>query len=67
MVKTSNSQQAESSQTKRILQRVKSDASSPSSDNIVSFRVPTVMTQFEHHVQGEEDIDDVIEDPEPEG
>ena len=32
----------------------------------VSFGVPTIMTQFEHHVQ-EEDTCDVIEDPEPEG
>ena len=29
--------------------------------------MPTVVTQFEHHVQEEEDIDDVIKDPEPEG
>jgi len=29
--------------------------------------MPTVVTQFERHVQEEEDMDDVIEDLEPEG
>jgi len=59
----------ESDQTKGISQRVESDASSPSPDSIVSFGVPIIVTQFEHHVQEVEDTDDVIEnpDPEPEG
>ena len=67
MVKTSSSQQVESGQTKGISQRVESDASSPSPDRTISFGVPTVVTQFERHVQEKEDTDDVIEDPEPEG
>ena len=67
MVKTSSSQQVESSKTKGISQCVESDASSPFSDSTASFGMPTVVTQFEHHVQEEEDTDDVIEDPEPEG
>ena len=67
IMKTSNSQQVESGQTKGISQRVESDASSPSSDSIVSFGVPTIVTQLERHVQEEEDTDDVIEGPEPEG
>ena len=32
---------------------------------LLSFRMPTVVTQYEHHVQEEKDTDDVIEDPEP--
>ena len=67
MVKTSSSQQEESDQTKGILQRVESDASSPSPDSSVLFNVSFVVTQYEHHVQEEEDTDDVIEDSEPEG
>ena len=67
MVKTSNSQQVESGQTKETSQRMESDSSSPSSDSTVSFGVPTVVTQFECHVQKEEVTDDVIEDSEPEG
>jgi len=46
---------------------VKRDASSPSPDSTVSFRVLIVVTQYEHHVQEEKDIDDVIKDPNPEG
>jgi len=46
---------------------VKSDASSPSLDSTVSFGMPTVVTQYERHVQEEKDTDDVIEDPKPEG
>ena len=44
MVKTLNSQQMESDQTKGIPKRVESDASSPSSDSTVSFGVPAIMT-----------------------
>ena len=43
------------------------DASLPSLDSPVSFRLSSVMTQYEHHVQEEEDIEDEIEDLEPEG
>ena len=50
MVKTLSSQQVESGQIKGISLRVDSDASSPSPDNIVSFGVPTVVTQYERHV-----------------
>ena len=46
---------------------MESDASSPYPDSIVSFGVPTVVTQFERHAQEKEDTDDVIEDPELEG
>ena len=53
----------ESGQTKGISQWVERDASSPSPDNIVSFRVSSIVTQYEHHVQVEEDTDNVIEDP----
>ena len=67
MVNTLSSRQVESGQIKGISQRVESDAFSPSPDNTVSFRVPTVVTQFERHVQEEEDADDVIETSEPEG
>jgi len=66
-VKTSSSQQLESGQTEGISQRVESDASSPSPDSTVSSGVPTIMTQFEHHVQEKEDTNDVIEDPELKG
>ena len=31
------------------------------------FRVSSVVTEYEHHVQEEEYTDDMIEDPEPEG
>ena len=41
---------------------VETDASSPSPDSIVSFRMSSVVTQYEHHVQEREDTDDVIED-----
>ena len=37
-------------------------ASSPSPDSIVSFRMLSVVTRYEHHVQEREDTDDVIED-----
>jgi len=50
-----------------ISQLVESDASPPSPDSYVSFRVPSVMIQYEHYVQEEEDTKDVIEDPESEG
>ena len=56
-----------SDQTKGISQHVESDASPPSPDSFVSFRVPSVVTQYEHHVHEEEDTLDAIEDPEPEG
>ena len=55
IVKTSSSQQVESGQTKGISQRVKRDASSPSPDSFVSFRVLSVVTQHEHHLHEEED------------
>jgi len=67
MVKASSSQQVESGQTKGIVQKVESDASSQSPDSNVSFRVSTIVTQYERHVQEEKDTDDVIEDPELEG
>ena len=46
---------------------MESDASSPSPDSTVLFGVPTVVTQYERHVQEKKVKDDVIEDPEPEG
>jgi len=46
---------------------VESDASPPSLDSFISFRGPSVVTQYEHHIHEDEDIEDVIEDPEPEG
>ena len=67
MVKTLSSQQVKSGQTKRISQRVESDTSSPSPDSTVSFKVLTVLTHYERYVQEEEDTDDVIEDPDPDG
>jgi len=67
MVKTLNSQQVERGQTKGILQWVERDASSLSPDSTVSFSVSFIVTQYEHYVQEEKDIDNVIEDPEPEG
>jgi len=67
MVKTSSSQQVESDQTKGMSQRVESDASSPSPNSTVSFGELTIVTQFEHHVQEEDDTDDVIDGPRPEG
>ena len=46
-------------------------ASSSSPDSSVSFRVSSVVTQYEHHVQGDieevEDTEDVIEESEPDG
>jgi len=45
----------ESNQTKRVSQRVESDASPRSPDGSVSIRVPFVVTQHEHHVLDEED------------
>jgi len=36
-------------------------------NSTVSFGVPTVVTQFERHVQEDEHTDDMIEDPKPEG
>ena len=63
MMKTLNSQQVESSQAKGISQQVERDASSPSLDSSVSFRVSIVITHYEHHVQNEKDTKDVIEDP----
>ena len=38
------------------------DAYSPSPDSFVSFRVPSVVTQYEHHVKKEKDTEDVILD-----
>ena len=46
---------------------METDASSPSPDRIVSFGVPTVVTQFERHAQEKEDTDNVIEDSAPKG
>jgi len=46
---------------------VERGASSPSPDSSVSFRMSSVVTLYEHHVQENEDTEDVIEDPEPEG
>ena len=45
---------------------MESDTYPPSPDSSVSFRVPSIVTQSEHHVQEEEDTEDVIEDLEPE-
>jgi len=67
MLKTSSSQQVESGQTKGISQRVESDASPPSPDSFVSFRMRFVVTQYKHHVHEEEDTEDIIEDPKPKG
>jgi len=46
---------------------VESNASSPSPDSSVLFRVSSVLTQYEHKVQEEKDTEDFIDDPEPEG
>ena len=46
---------------------MESDASPPSPNSSVSFRVPLAVTQYEHRVQEEEDTEDVVEDQEPEG
>ena len=46
---------------------MESNASPSSPDSFVSFRVPSVVTQYEHRVQEEEDTEDVVEDNEPEG
>ena len=71
MMKSLSSQQVESSQVKGISQRVENDAFSLSPDSSISFRVPSIVTQYKqykHQVYEEEDIEDVlIEDPEPEG
>jgi len=56
-----------SGQTKRISQRVESDASPSSPNSSISFRVPSVVTQYEHQVQKERETKDVNKDPEPEG
>jgi len=42
---------------------VERGASSPSPDSSVSFSMSSVVTLYEHHVQENEDTDDVIEDP----
>ena len=55
MVKTSSSQQVESSQTSEISQQGESDVSSSSPDSSISFRIPSVVTQYEHYVQEVED------------
>ena len=62
-----SSQQEESGQTSEISQRMESDASPPSLDSFVSFKVSSVVTKYGHHVQEVEDTHDVIEDQEPEG
>jgi len=67
MVKTSSSQHVERGQTKGIPQWVEKNASSSSPDSTVSFRVLSIVAQYEHHVQEEEDTDDVIENPNVEG
>ena len=68
MMKSLSSQQVESGQIKKTSQRVENDASSPSPDISVSFRVSSIMTQYEHQVHEEKDIKDIlIEDLEPEG
>jgi len=64
MVKTPSSQQVESDQTSEISQQVKNDASPPSPDSSVLFRVSSVVTQYEHHVYEGEDTEDVIENQE---
>ena len=46
---------------------MKSDASPPSPGSSVSFRVSSVVTQYEHHAHEEEDTKNVIEDSEPKG
>jgi len=56
----------ESGQTSEILQRVESDASPLSPDSPASFKVPSVVTQYEHHAQEEKDTNE-IEYQEPEG
>ena len=45
----------DSGQTKGISQRMKRDASSPSLDSFVSFRVSYVVTHYDHYAQEEED------------
>ena len=55
----------ESGQTSEILQRVESDVSLPSPDSPGSFKVPSVMIQYEHHAQEEKDTNE-IEYQEPE-
>ena len=67
MMKSLSFQQVENGQIKGTSQRVENDASSPSPDSSVSFRVSSVVTQYRHHVQEEKDIEDLIEDLELEG
>ena len=67
MIKTLSSQQMESDQTREISQWMESDASPPSPDGSISFRVSYVVTQYEHHVQEKKDTKDVVEDLELEG
>ena len=56
----------ERGQTKGISQWV--ERSLPSPDSTVSFRLSSIMTQYMHYLQEEdEDTDDVIEDLEPKG
>ena len=43
---------------------MESDAFPPSPDNFVSFRVPSVMKKYEHHVHEKKETEDVIENPE---
>ena len=67
MMKTPSSRQVEGVQTKGISQLVESDVSPSSLHSSVSFKVPSFVTQYGHHVHEEEDTKDVIEDPEQEG
>ena len=67
MVKTLSSQQMDSGQTKKISQRVESDASPTSPNSSICFGVPSAVTQYENYVQEEEHIEDIIVNSEPEG
>ena len=46
---------------------MKSDASPCPPDIYVSIRVPSALTQHKHHVFNEKDIEEVVENQEPEG
>jgi len=65
ILKTPSSQHMENGEIREISQQVESDASPSSPDSFVSFRVPSVVTQYKHRVQEKEDIEDVVEDQEP--
>jgi len=67
MMKSPSSQKVESSQIKGVSQRVESDTSPHSLDSYLSIRVPSAVTQHEHHVLNEEDKKEVVKNQKPGG